>query len=50
VPGKILGQFRAPDAVVRGFDVSADGERFLVSRLAGGETQQARLLVVLNGR
>jgi Tol biopolymer transport system component len=49
-PGKILGLFRAPGAVGRGFDVSDDGERFLVSRPAGGEALQARLLVVLNGR
>ena len=48
--GKILGRTRAPGVIGRGFNLSADGQRFLLSRPAGNDGQHARLLVVLNGR
>jgi serine/threonine-protein kinase len=48
--GKILGRIRAPGVIGRSYDLSSDGERFLLARPAGDEGQNARLLVVLNGR
>lgn len=47
-PGRILGHVAAGSLAGQGFDVTGDGQRFLVQRMDAGHL--ARLLIVLNWR